>query len=108
MVATLASYSGTLQVKPQVLNLGQGSSLARIVTRALKIPVQAFVDQSIVSENVPSPMVTEDAIAVVGMAVNLPGARDTEELWKLLERGLNTLEEVRLTRPKCLASNHFT
>lgn len=33
--------------------------------------------------------------AIVGMAVKLPGANNADELWALLERGLNTLSEAR-------------
>ncbi|PUU82892.1 hypothetical protein B9Z19DRAFT_1119995 [Tuber borchii] len=36
----------------------------------------------------------EDGIAIVGMGVNMPGAVDPNELWKLLEEGLNTVSEV--------------
>jgi len=36
----------------------------------------------------------EDGIAIVGMGVNMPGAADPNELWKLLEEGLNTVSEV--------------
>lgn len=94
MKSLVSCPSDDFHREPRVMNLGQGSSLARIVARALKMPVQAFMDQSIASETAPSLTMTEDAIAIVGMAVNLPGARDTAELWKLLEQGLNTLEEV--------------
>ncbi|KAG0128102.1 hypothetical protein HOY82DRAFT_623065 [Tuber indicum] len=36
----------------------------------------------------------EDGIAIVGMGVNMPGAADPNELWKLLEEGLNTVSEI--------------
>ena len=33
-------------------------------------------------------------IAIVGMAVNMPGAPNTAGLWEVLERGINTCSEV--------------
>ena len=38
----------------------------------------------------------EDDVAIVGMAVDLPGAPDTAHLWKVLSEGINTVSEVRL------------
>ncbi|RPB02892.1 ketoacyl-synt-domain-containing protein [Choiromyces venosus 120613-1] len=40
----------------------------------------------------------EDGIAIVGMGVNMPGATDPNELWKLLEEGLNTVSEIPSNR----------
>ncbi|KDQ13893.1 hypothetical protein BOTBODRAFT_363123 [Botryobasidium botryosum FD-172 SS1] len=39
-----------------------------------------------------------EPIAVIGMAVNLPGAPDATALWKLLEDGLNTISEIPKSR----------
>jgi hypothetical protein len=37
----------------------------------------------------------QEPIAIVGMALRLPGgARNPNELWELLERGINTVSEV--------------
>ena len=33
-------------------------------------------------------------VAIVGMAVNMPGAADVDQLWNLLAAGLNTVQEV--------------
>ena len=38
----------------------------------------------------------EDDVAIVGMAVDLPGAPDTAHLWEVLSEGINTVSEVRL------------
>jgi hypothetical protein len=40
----------------------------------------------------------ESSIAVVGMAVNFPGASDKESLWRNLENGINTLQTA--SRPE--------
>jgi hypothetical protein len=36
-----------------------------------------------------------EPIAVVGMAVNMPGAPNIDKLWELLHKGENTLSQVR-------------
>lgn len=40
----------------------------------------------------------KEPIAIVGMAVNFPGAPDVAQFWKVLKDGLNTLSEVCMTR----------
>lgn len=41
----------------------------------------------------------ENHIAIVGMGVDLPGAPDSEELWRILMDGINTCSEVSLLNP---------
>ncbi len=36
-----------------------------------------------------------DYVAIVGMAVNMPGAPNTSKLWEVLEKGLNMVAEVK-------------
>ncbi|KAF8897468.1 hypothetical protein BD779DRAFT_1667443 [Infundibulicybe gibba] len=36
----------------------------------------------------------QEPIAIVGMAVHMPGARSPSELWQVLEQGINTISEV--------------
>jgi Beta-ketoacyl synthase, N-terminal domain len=38
----------------------------------------------------------QEPIAIVGMAVNMPGAPDIGQLWEILASGSNTVEEVRI------------
>jgi hypothetical protein len=40
---------------------------------------------------------TQEPIAIVGMAVNMPGAPSVRELWQVLQNGINTVEPVRLS-----------
>jgi hypothetical protein len=37
---------------------------------------------------------TRECVAVVGMAVNMPGAPNSSKLWEILQEGVNTVEEV--------------
>ena len=89
--------------KVELINLGPGSGLARVVMRALKervpriqismndasnVATQAYSAKGIPSAN------SHEPIAIVGMAVNLPGARNINEFWDLLQKGINTVEEV--------------
>ena len=92
----------------EILNFGPGTGIARAALRNLKDSASSavsLVDASVsrhpanlergvaASENTDS----QDPIAIVGMAVNFPGARDASELWRVLEHGLNTVEEVCFT-----------
>ncbi|THH09272.1 hypothetical protein EW145_g2129 [Phellinidium pouzarii] len=104
-----------MEQEMEVVNFGPGSSLARVVMRAMKervpyavltlndvsVPMSAST-RSISSSlrgNLPSAnQDSQDPIAIVGMAVNLPGARDADELWRVLEKGINTVEEIPQTR----------
>ena len=46
------------------------------------------------SHNDGSSDVKQEPIAIVGMAVNMPGAPNVGRLWEILENGSNTVEEV--------------
>ena len=84
----------------ELVNYGPGTGLARVAMRALKERVtHASIVFNDVSSSGPSldrrpAKPSQEPIAIVGMAVNLPGARNTEELWRILEHGINTVEEV--------------
>ncbi|KAG7094535.1 Type I Iterative PKS [Marasmius oreades] len=39
-----------------------------------------------------------EPIAIVGMAINMPGSPDVAKLWEVLERGINTISEIPSTR----------
>jgi acyl transferase domain-containing protein len=39
----------------------------------------------------------QDQVAIVGMAVNMPGAPNTSRLWEVLEKGLNMVSEVKIS-----------
>ncbi|KAI5118611.1 hypothetical protein M0805_008042 [Coniferiporia weirii] len=97
----------------EILNFGPGAGLARAAMRALK---ECAPDASLVLNDVSvftaipalptsargnlttAKMDGQDPIAIVGMAVNFPGARNTDELWQVLEQSINTVEEIPQSR----------
>lgn len=89
----------------EIMNFGPGMGLARVAMRTLKervsgvsFAINDVSNSSAISAKGKPTFVTKDSqepIAIVGMAVNFPGARDTSELWSVLENGINTVEEVR-------------
>ncbi len=97
---TFASISSTHE-QCDIVNLGPGSTLCKIMTRAIPASMANVVDwarDEMNHDHVPRPIdqVDEapDSIAIVGMSVKFPGADDAESLWDLLENGLNTVSEV--------------
>ena len=79
-----------------LVNVGLGSGLMRSVEKALRggafvMHHVAFGDAKTI---IPEP--AQDCVAVIGMAVNMPGAPNTSKLWEILEEGIDTVMEVRL------------
>lgn len=86
---------GALATK-DVLNFGPGYGVSRSEARG-KRNVQVL-DASIGPEALDPAQdktnTSDDDIAIVGMAVDLPGAPDTEGLWKVLRDEINMVSEV--------------
>jgi malonyl CoA-acyl carrier protein transacylase len=83
----------------QVLNFGPSAGLLRIVEKSLSTEKVTCTDVAVCGSSSPdSPTgnnFKQEPIAIVGMALRLPGgARTANELWELLERGINTISEV--------------
>ena len=90
-----------------LVNLGPGNVLWRSIARSCAQVPFTMVDWSAASEppiaDSISPTIPEarngasqrEPIAIVGMAVKFPQADNAEELWRILEQGLNTVSEVR-------------
>ncbi|KIK52832.1 polyketide synthase [Collybiopsis luxurians FD-317 M1] len=76
------------------LNFGPGVALSRGLERACPKGRVHLHDLSTNSENIPKSQPKQDAIAVVGMAVNMPGSPNVSKLWEILEQGINTLSEI--------------
>jgi hypothetical protein len=78
----------------ELLNVGPGNSLANGLERQISA---AGLDVSLrdISTSKPTPPVLE-SIAIVGMAVNMPGAPNADRLWELLRNGDSTLSQVRV------------
>lgn len=79
-----------------LVNVGPGSGLMRSMEKALRD--SAFVTHHVAfgdsKSTIPEP--AHDCVAVIGMAVNMPGAPSTSKLWEILEGGINTVMEVKL------------
>ncbi|KAL5503739.1 PKS1 [Sanghuangporus vaninii] len=96
-------------MKMDIVNFGPGTGIARAAMRNLKdvMPSGIFLIDATVSRTATSfskdtaasaNLSGQEPIAIVGMAVNLPGAHNASELWHVLEQGLNTVEEIPETR----------
>ena len=80
-----------------ILNFGPGYGISK--TRS-QIPLNARIIDASASSRPHSSChgpTSEEDIAIVGMAVDLPGAPDSAGLWKVLSEGMNTVTEVRLS-----------
>ncbi|KAI9672396.1 MAG: Type I Iterative PKS [Caeruleum heppii] len=101
----LSRVSATLQAGSseavQVLSFGPTSSSILFGARSQDdIPGLSLVDVSQVPNAIQHALPeSDDSIAIVGMGVNFPKGGDPDALWRTLETGLNTVEEVgrRLT-----------
>ena len=84
-----------------LVNVGPGTGLIRsmekVVLRRGVSTVHHLVFDDAKKDAIFEP--GQDCIAVVGMAVNFPGAPTVPKLWDILEQGINTLAEVRLILP---------
>ena len=59
----------------------------------------------------PAPMSDQDAVAIVGMGIDLPGGKGPEQLWETLSEGLSVVREVVffhivLAKPYDLTARH--
>lgn len=78
----------------QLVNIGLGSSLAKGLEKVFcDRGVRGFSSVKFNEETAP-PKVKQEPIAIIGMAVNMPGSPNVGELWKLLEAGGNTIQKV--------------
>jgi hypothetical protein len=99
----------------EIRNYGPGLGLARIATLKLKeksltVKLSNFssgghdVHPVLICEVDPigTHSQKQEPIAIVGMAINMPGAPDKEMLWEVLEKGINTISEASSTLPVAL------
>ena len=86
-----------LDTHMQVINVGPGSGLARVIERSLPDGSSTITDLTITDDNTSRcARAKQEPIAIVGMAVNMPGASNVSRLWEVLEQGINTISEVIL------------
>ncbi len=81
----------SLPASVRILNLGPGSGLMKSLAKDLGDV--STLDLSV--SDLPHPP-KQEPIAIVGMAVNMPGAPNVAKLWEVLEQGINTISEVRI------------
>ncbi|VDB91855.1 unnamed protein product [Peniophora sp. CBMAI 1063] len=83
----------TQDARLRLVNIGPGASLTKRATRGLPRDSFDIVDMS--TPRTASPAAPrQEPIAVVGMAVDMPGSPSTTQLWKVLEQGINTISEI--------------
>lgn len=78
-----------------LVNVGPGSGLMRGMERAFRNG--GLVTHNVVLDDTGKATISEptrECVAVVGMAVNMPGAPNSSKLWEILQEGVNTVEEV--------------
>lgn len=81
----------------QILNFGGGKGLVKSLTKSLKQHgISNFHCLEMGGEGMLRASTRHEPIAIVGMAVNMPGAKGVDELWDILRNGLKTLQPVRL------------
>ncbi|KAG6818439.1 putative PKS/NRPS-like protein biosynthetic cluster, partial [Arthromyces matolae] len=79
----------------ELLNVGPGLGLARSIERTLPAGAASIVDVSSTTMHSPrQPPPKQEPIAIIGMAVNMPGAPNVSKLWEVLEQGINTISEI--------------
>ncbi|KAJ3856279.1 polyketide beta-ketoacyl-synthase [Lentinula lateritia] len=72
-------------------NFGPGIGVARTLE---KICAPGRVQLRDLCSEFHDPRSQQEPIAIVGMAVNMPGSSNISKLWEVLEKGLNTLVEI--------------
>ena len=78
-----------------LVHFGPGTGLARPMARVFAERTVTTINATM-SELVPPQHINgRDSIAIIGMAVNMPGAPNIAKLWEILEQGINTVSEVR-------------
>lgn len=81
----------------RLLNIGPGAGLTRSLQRAFPHGRVTSVDLTAANaKRRQETRVKQEPIAIIGMAVNMPGAPNVSKLWEILDQGINTVAEVRV------------
>ncbi|KAI0036587.1 polyketide synthase [Vararia minispora EC-137] len=96
VIQSVVSTAGALRGVVRLVGVGPGSGLVRSIERAFPQGRAALLDLTAVRKEdmTMDTKPVREPIAIVGMAVNMPGAPDTRRLWAVLEEGLNTISEI--------------
>ena len=96
LVADIESFISSPGISVKIINFGPGYGISKAFHPSLAqleiIDACTSLGSSRYATDA-SPVI-EDGIAIVGMAVDLPGASNTSELWKILSEGINTVTDV--------------
>jgi hypothetical protein len=96
-VVKSASASIPVDCPVQILNFGGGKGLVKSLTKSLKAHgISNFQCVEMGGDGKLQSVTRHEPIAIVGMAVNMPGAKTVDELWDVLKSGLKTLQPVRI------------
>jgi hypothetical protein len=79
----------------RLLNFGLGTGLMRSMGKSCKLSDGISVDLTFDAVCAGGRKPKQEPIAIVGMAVNMPGAPNTTKRWEVPEKGINTCSEVR-------------
>lgn len=92
LVVSKATASLPCQVPVHIVNVGPGTSLTRGIERAFTLQGIAVDKRSDLNNHFSE--AKQEPIAIVGMALDMPGAPNVGRLWEILANGSNTVEEV--------------
>ncbi|KAG5644334.1 Type I Iterative PKS [Asterophora parasitica] len=76
----------------RLLNVGPGAGLARGIERVFPPGYLSVIDLANTTRQ--ERKAKQEPIAIIGMAVNMPGAPNVSKLWEILEHGINTISEI--------------
>ncbi|KAL0573556.1 hypothetical protein V5O48_008404 [Marasmius crinis-equi] len=79
--------------KACLLNIGPGGGLVVGMERGMRKSRPSVMDASSVLRPPERPP-KHEPIAVIGMAVNMPGSPNVSKLWEVLEKGINTIAPI--------------
>ncbi|KAG1732441.1 putative polyketide synthase [Suillus paluster] len=84
----------------QVLNFGPSSGLLRTLEKSLSAAKIICTDVTVCGnpDGTTGYNPKQEPIAIVGMALRMPGAKTANDLWEILERGINTVSEIPADR----------
>lgn len=82
-------------VTGHIVNVGPGTNLSPDIEHASSLQSIQTDKRSSLHNNISDTNLKQEPIAIIGMAVNMPGAPNVGRLWEILANGINTVEEVR-------------
>ncbi|OJA19511.1 hypothetical protein AZE42_03211 [Rhizopogon vesiculosus] len=87
------------EASTQILNFGPSPGLLRTLEKSLSTATCICTDVSVCGPgSTTEHNFKQEPIAIVGMALRMPGAKNASELWEILERGISTISEIPADR----------